>query len=167
MEWTGPLPQGQPWSHCTVLSHPCSAVTGLPPELPFPSPHLIAKRQKLISLWHKLILMSPVPSDSSQTSQGALQGRAGSHMTYGPCSPRRPAAPDDSGHLQPPPKSAVMEQPGELPSLSSDSAGAPGRRLPGQGAQAVRKWVTSSRLTHPSATWDGLREGGSGSALQL
>lgn len=53
-------------------------------------------------------------------------------------------APDTSR----PPKSAVMEQPGELPSPSSDSAGAPGRRLPGQGAQAVRKRVTSSRLTH-------------------
>lgn len=72
-------------------------------------------------------------------------------------------APDTSS----PPKSAVTEQPGELPSPSSDSVGAPGRRLPGQGAQAVRKRVTSSRLTHPAATGEGLREGGSGSSLQL
>lgn len=65
-------------------------------------------------------------------------------------------APDTSS----PPKSTARERPGELPSLSSGSAGAPGRRLPGQGAQAARKWVTSSRLTHPlQATGDGLQEG--------
>lgn len=55
-------------------------------------------------------------------------------------------APDTSS----PPKSAVKEQPGELPSQPFGSVGAPGRRLPGQGAQAVRKRVTSFRLTHPS-----------------
>lgn len=95
---------------------PCGAVTGLPLELPFPSPHLISERQKLISLWHKLILMSPVPGDSSQTSRGPLQGRAGSGMTYGLAAPDAQLllmAPDTSS----PPKSAATEQPGELPSL--------------------------------------------------
>lgn len=92
--------------------------------------------------------MSPVPGDSSQTSRGALQGTAGGGMTYGPRSPRRPAASDGSGHLQPP-KSAATERPGELPGLSSCSAGVTAGALPGQGAQAARKPVTSSRLTHP------------------
>lgn len=53
-------------------------------------------------------------------------------------------APDTSS----PPKSAATERPGELPGSSSRSAGAPGRRLPGQGARAARKRVTSSWLTH-------------------
>lgn len=75
-------------------------------------------------------------------------------------------APDTSS----PPKSTARERPGELPSLSSGSAGAPGRRLPGQGAQAAWKRVTSSRLTHqpplPPATGDELQEGGGGGTLQ-
>lgn len=74
-------------------------------------------------------------------------------------------APDTSS----PPESAATEQPGELPSLSSGSAGAPGRRLPGQGAQAVRKQVGDFiQADSPQpAPGDGLQEGGSGSFLQL
>ncbi|CAN0446266.1 unnamed protein product [Rangifer tarandus platyrhynchus] len=47
-------------------------------------------------------------------------------------------APDTSS----PPKSAAMERPGELPGLSSRSAGAPGRRLP---AEAEVQDVDKSR----------------------
>lgn len=142
---------GTTTGHIRVLSPPCSAATGLPLELPFPSPHLIAERQKLISLWHKLILMSPVPSDSSQTAREALQGKAGGSMTYGPCSPRRPAASDGSGHLQPPLNQLRRSN------LESCPARPLARLVPLAGASQVRghrlcgsKRVTSSRLTHPS-----------------
>jgi hypothetical protein len=76
---------------------------------PFPTPYL--QESQINFFWHKLFLMSPVPSKSLQT----LRSNAGNGMTYGPQAPdtQLPLMALDTSR---PPKSIVTEQPGELPS---------------------------------------------------